>query len=485
MSRPEIGFLTPLFSLPGQHGIGDIDSLVELIEEVSSRGINLLQVLPLNALAGGETSPYSSISAFANTPLSLSLKKVPYLKDVPEPVPSENVVNYSKAIKIKMAPLRAAFERFQGLATDAQKEDFHSFFESQRFWLEPYAIFHALFEKNQCGFWDWDPSLQSLEGASRWASQNLDEVVFFQFLQWTFYNQWKELRVLARESGIRFLGDLPLYVSKNSADSWASPDSFQKGIHAGVPPDLYSDEGQDWGNPIYAWDQMKEDGFAWWKQRMNWLREFMDVVRIDHFRGIYSYWAVEDGHSPKETRDWTPGPATSLINALGETGIEMIGEDLGYIPQEVENWLEDVQVPGFRVLIFGFGFYSRVPEYGAHRHSNPSCYPTESLACTSTHDSESLMEFIESIEGEERAEFCRFLEEPPGAPIETLRKKCLQKVLESPSRYKVFPLQDVLGEPLRVNLPGTVSESNWSVVFPWKKYREKLEEFYEMIEPKR
>lgn len=473
--------LAPLFSLPGSHGIGDIDSLQELIEEVGNHGVSLIQVLPLNTLAGSETSPYSSISAFANHPLYISLKKIPFLKDLPDSLPSKDRVDYQKAYQTKMPALKQAYENFLAGANGSVKTNFDAFCDAQKDWLQPYSMFHYLFDTYHRAFWDWDEIHLRPEDAMVFAQEHQEEIGFYQFLQWVFFQQWKELREVAGEWNIQLIGDLPLYVSKNSADAWSGPDSFQKGIHAGVPPDLYSEDGQDWGNPIYDWEKMQKDGYSWWKARMLWLKEFVDIVRIDHFRGIYSYWAVEDSKSPKDTTDWTPGPASHLIAALKETGIEMIGEDLGYIPEEVEDWLEEMKVPGFRVLIFGYGFYSRVPEYGAHRHRDPDQYPAQSLACTTTHDSESLMEFLEEIQGEERSALVEYLDASQEASAEELRMLCIQKILHSPGIYKVFPLQDVLGMAVRINLPGSVSEKNWSSVFHWKNYQRQLDEFYGLI----
>ena len=158
------------------------------------------------------------------------------------------------------------------------------------------------------------------------------------------------------------MGDLPIYVSKNSADVWSQPDLFQEGIHAGVPPDLYSEEGQDWGNPIYDWDLMQRDNFLWWRQRMEWLKEFFDIVRVDHIRGLHDYWAVKDGYSPKDTTQWTKGPRDQIINALRESGVEIIGEDLGLITEQVEEWMQRLDVPGYRVFIFGWGMIHGCPD---------------------------------------------------------------------------------------------------------------------------
>jgi 4-alpha-glucanotransferase len=474
MTRRKSGILIPLFSLPGRYGMGDIESMYKFISQVSDTGIDLIQLLPLNALGGDETSPYSSISAFACHPLYISLKHLPWMDELPEERPSGTRVDYKGAYEAKMPALKRSYELFIKQGTAVEQSRFESFCEKNNHWLPAYSVFHTLFETHKTAFWEWPEEHQDSENAMK-NKELLEKSRFYQFLQWVFFEQWQELKLTASESGISFMGDLPLYVSENSSDHWERPELFKKGVHAGVPPDLYSEEGQDWGNPIYDWKKMEASGFQWWKNRVLWLSEFCSAVRVDHFRGIYSYWEVQDGHSPKETKDWTDGPKTGLIKAISDCGITLIGEDLGFIPEEVETWINEMGIPGYRVFIFGWGFYSGEEDYGSSKYSFPENYPRESMACTTTHDSESLMEFLEDLEEMERFRLAGYLGYEEGRSF-TLRDLCwkmIEKVLSCPSKYCIIPLQDILGKPLRINLPGTVSPKNWSAVIDWSSPEDK------------
>jgi 4-alpha-glucanotransferase len=461
--RKHAGIMVPLFSVPGKYGIGDIDSMYKLIDKVKHTGISVMQLLPMNAVAGDETSPYSSISSFAFNPVYISLARISYLEhQIPEPIPTGDRVDYVTANEIKYAFLKKAYSSFLKNASALDLKHFEEFCEKQNEWLEPYAVFHALAASNNSAFWDWDKDLQTLNGAMGWAKENESSVNFYKFCQWLMFEQWQELKQYAADAGISFMGDLPLYVSKNSSDHWAKPELFKKGVHAGVPPDIYAEDGQDWGNPIYNWEMMAKDGFTWWKKRLLWLGEFFDLVRVDHFRGLYSYWEVTDGKSPKETEDWTTGPQTPLIDALKETGVTLIGEDLGDIPDEVDQWIQETEVPGYKVFLFGWGHYR------SEKYRWPENYPRNSLACTSTHDSESFVEFLNAMEDPYVYELAAYLgiREEEQFTLTTLLDRSIQKLLSSNSRYVIIPLQDILNIGVRINTPGTVGSKNWTAVIP-------------------
>ena len=457
-----VGIMVPLFSLPGNFGIGDIDSMYQFIDQLDGSGISIIQLLPMNAVSGDETSPYSGISAFAVNPVYISLRRLKYLDaelqnwDVPDRI------NYPAVNTFKYAHLRASYDNFSTKATPLDRKRFRSFKEQAGGWLSDYTLFHALSHEHKKAFWDWPKEHQNPADASVWAKENQDKVEFFTYLQWICFEQWQGLKDYADSKGISFMGDLPLYVSKNSADAWSRPEVFRKGVHAGVPPDIYAEDGQDWGNPIYDWKVMAKDGYQWWKDRVKWLKEFCDLVRIDHIRGIYSYWAVPDGALPKEVKSWTPGPKADLIDALKETGMELIGEDLGDIPPAVDQWMKKIKVPGYKVFLFGWGSYE------SEKYRFTEEYPNASLACTSTHDSESFWEFLEALSEQQIYELGSYLgiKEGEEFTIDDLLKRSIKKLIESPSRYVMFPLQDVLGKGIRINTPGSVSEDNWSRVIP-------------------
>lgn len=475
----KVGIMVPLFSLPGEHGIGDVDSLYKLVDQFKDTGIRIIQLLPMNAVSGDDTSPYSSISSFAFNPVYISLSRLKHVQEDLEPFQAEDKVDYPRVNAYKYGCLNRAYQNFREKGTPLERKQFESYCSKTEEWLEPYSVFHALSMEHKSAFWDWPEGVRSYEGGREWAGENERNVEFIRYLQWIIYTQWQDLKEYAQRYNIHFMGDLPLYVSKNSCDYWHQPELFRKGVHAGVPPDIYAEEGQDWGNPIYDWKVMKKDGFSWWKKRLLWLKEFFDLVRIDHIRGLYSYWAVPDGAKPIDVKRWTPGPKEDLIKALKSTGMELIGEDLGDIPPAVSKWMNKIDIPGYKVFLFGWG------DYEADNYRFVEEYPKATLACTSTHDSESYFEFLSNLSEEKVYELAAYLGVEAGTEftIDDLCKLSLKKLIDGPSDYVVFPLQDILSRPIRINLPGSVSEDNWSRVI--KIYPEdgaRLQEFSLMIE---
>ena len=478
MNQKSIGVMVPLFSLEGAHGIGDVDSLYGFIDRIKNSGISIIQILPLNALGTNDTSPYSSISAFGMDPIYISLNRLKYLTRTIDSLDSGERVDYEAVREVKFAALRESFEGFKKLGTPLDRKRFDGFSRQHKSWLHPFSLFHAISRNFSTAFWDWDPDLQTLAGAESWAGENSEEVEFCCYLQWIFSEQWSDLKSFAAEHKILFMGDLPLYVSKNSADFWSNPDIFIKGVRAGVPPDLYAAEGQDWGNPIYDWKKMKKDGFLWWQARLQWLKHFFDLIRLDHVRGIFSYWAVPDGKKPNEVSRWTPGPGSALIESLQKVQIELIGEDLGSIPPAVEKWMQDINVPGYKVFLFGWG------EYNSSKYRFPETYPENTLACTSTHDSESFLEFLENLDDSRTYELAAYLGIKEGEEFShlDLLDRVLIRILDCPSRFAIFPLQDILAKPIRINLPGSVGEENWSKIIRLSTHdQERLDQFTQMI----
>lgn len=474
----QVGVLVPLFSLPGEYGIGDIDSLYKFVDKMANLNVQIIQLLPMNAVSEGETSPYSSISSFAINPLYISLDRLPFVAKNIEKAIIIDKVDYKAAYRIKFQVFNESWQGFLSKASQLQKNQFKKFKKDFKKWLEPYTIFHCLMSQNKKAFWDWDESVQNLIGGQEWYKENSLSVDFFAYLQWITFTQWKDLKSYAQEKKVKLMGDLPLYVSKNSSDYWSRPKLFKKGVHAGVPPDMYSEDGQDWGNPIYDWEVMKKDKFLWWKERITWMKEFFDLVRIDHVRGLYSYWEVPDGSLPKDVKDWTPGPGAALFESLKETGMELIGEDLGDIPKEVEEWMKKIKLPGYKVFLFGWG------EYKADNYRFIENYPKNTLACTSTHDSESYWEFLEALTDEQVYELGTYLgiKSDERFTLEDIRKRSIKKLLNSKSDYVIIPLQDILAKGIRINLPGSISDENWSKLITIEDSdKEKLNEFSQWI----
>ena len=464
------GIAVPIFALQGKYGIGDIASLRNLIQRLKGFPIDVIQVLPLNALGPFEISPYSSISAFANELLYIDIDLLSNSKTPVNTYSNDQTADYALARRIKTEALKNSYGEFINSENLIDRQSFAVFKEKQRYWLESYSHFHYRLDENRCAYWDWS------QDSSKWSSTDeVGNVEFYSYVQWIFYEQWQTLRTEAGQVGITLMGDLPIYVSKNSADVWSNPELFQTGIHAGVPPDLYSEDGQDWGNPIYDWDLMQEDNFLWWRQRMEWLKEFFDIVRVDHIRGLHDYWAVKDGFSPKETKDWIEGPRDGIIEAIREAGVEIIGEDLGLITKEVEHWMRRLNVPGYRVFIFGWGWYAKQgQDYGALKYKNPNSYPEHSLCCSSTHDSESLTEFLNNLTEIQRSDLRSFL----NCSEDKLRITILRSLRDSPSKYVIHPIQDLMDLSIRINTPGTVGEKNWTSIIPLDNLEQGLTEYF-------
>ncbi len=460
--------MVPLFSLPGRFGCGDIESLHTFLDNLAQTEFRLVQFLPLNALSAGDPSPYSSLSAFACNPLFLSLERLPWLRKLPQELPTDEPIDWQRVYDIRMKALREAWKVFQEHPGGRQLVEFNIFRAEQGHWLEEWSLFAAIFTKQNKAFWDWPKKQRGPQWAYASMTDSLAKEADFQaFLQWLFFRQWREVRMHANQLGIQLMGDLPIYVSKNSADYWSRPEMFLKGVRAGVPPDLYSEEGQDWGNPIYDWELMEEEDFDWWRDRMGWLKQLYDCVRMDHIRGFHGFWAIEDGKKSKDTKEWTEGPGTPLIEALQDSGIGLIGEDLGYIPEDVQNWLQEFNIPGYRVSIFGWGYYASSDDYGgALRYRKPEEWPQNSYSTTSTHDSESLMEFLQALGSEDKKALIEDCGLPAGTQDSLLADSMLQRILKSPSLLSVFPLQDILKLPVRINTPGTVSPKNWTARIP-------------------
>ncbi|MCI0713554.1 MAG: 4-alpha-glucanotransferase, partial [Chloroflexi bacterium] len=361
------GVLLHPTSFPGPHGIGDLGKAAyEFLDFLSQSKQHMWQVLPLGPTGYGD-SPYQSFSAFAGNPMLISLEKL-----VEDGLLSEgdiqpiaefdaHTVNYGPVIEYKNDRLRHAVANFDG-----GNSDYHRFVNETADWLEDYALFMALKGANGGGSWTgWDIKLiQRDEAALNDARQRLaDEIAYHKFTQWIFFTQWLELRQAANEQGIKIVGDIPIFVAHDSADVWQNPHLFyleddgQPTVVAGVPPDYFSATGQRWGNPLYKWDLMQDNGFKWWIKRIKATLKLVDIIRIDHFRGFEAYWEIPAEEETAVKGQWVKAPGDALfqtiINELGE--LPLIAENLGVITREVEALREKYELPGMKVLQFAFG----------------------------------------------------------------------------------------------------------------------------------
>jgi 4-alpha-glucanotransferase len=468
------GILLHPTSLPGRFGIGDLgDEAYRFADFLIASEQSLWQVLPLGPTDEGG-SPYSSYSAFAGNTLLISPEKLVEdgllersdLDDVA--LRETERVDFERARKTKNVFLRRAFERFQ--ANDiALRESFESFDQENASWLDDYALFQALKQANGGKAWlEWDPPLarREPEALSRARIKLRDEIEAQKFFQFLFFNQWHALKAFCNRRGIRIIGDVPIFVAHDSADVWTNRDQFKLDEHgrptvvAGVPPDYFSDTGQFWGNPLYYWDRMREDGFAWWIERLRASFQLFDMVRLDHFRGFAACWEIPAGETTAQNGEWveTPGRElfTAVRNALGELAI--IAEDLGVITTDVVELRREFGLPGMRVLQFAFS--------GEEDNVNlPENFERDVVAYTGTHDNDTSVGWFNQLsltnttDAEKTREFCLKYLQSEGREINW---DFIRAVLASVAGTTIIPLQDVLGlgSEARMNTPNTAN-GNW------------------------
>jgi 4-alpha-glucanotransferase len=462
------GILLHPSSLPSRGGIGDFGpAAYQFLDFLSAARQSLWQILPLGPLGFGN-SPYSSISAFAGNPLLVSLERLVdagwidrgRISVLPETV---GAVDYEHVRATKQPVLREAARNFLATAQGNARQRYEAFCRDNDWWLDDYALFVNLRERYESRPWNqWPGGLSrrepaALENARR---EFAADIAIAQAIQFAFWEQWRALHHAAKERGIRIIGDVAIFISYDSADVWTHPDIFRLDqnldpeVVAGVPPDAFSANGQRWGNPLYRWDVLAQRNFDWWIQRMRWALETCDLVRLDHFRGFESYWEIP-AHEPTAVHGrWVKGPNDRFFAALRDAigGFPFIAEDLGMITQEVHELRVRLGVPGMKVLQFGFG------NPGAHIYLPHRC-ETNSVMYTGTHDNDTTVGWLNSIDGDEK----KYAETYVGDDPMGRHWAFIRAAMTSPSRLCVVPLQDVLGlgADCRMNIPSQ-SNGNWT-----------------------
>ena len=465
------GILLHPTSLPGRYGIGDLGGEARrFVDFLVAAGQTLWQVLPLGPTGYGD-SPYQCFSARAGNPLLISLERLveagwldaSALADAPA-FPDDRV-DFERLVPWKTALLESAVSRDPG---------FKKFCEGNQHWLDDYALFMALKEAHRGAAWTrWEPGARDRDptALAQWSERLAAPIAAQRFVQFAFFKQWRELRAYARARGIRIMGDLPIYVSHDSADVWANRRYFQLDaqgnptVVSGVPPDYFSQTGQLWGNPIYRWDALANDGYGWWLDRFRAAFEMVDMIRLDHFRGFEAYWEVPASEATAVNGQWVKGPGARLFRAaqakLGE--LPLVAENLGVITPEVEAIREEFGFPGMAVLQFAFGNDAQAPTFRPHN------YPRQVVAYSGTHDCDTTVGWWSSQgRGEstrsdaeirrERDFAMRYLN-TDGREIHWV---FIRALLASVADTVLFPLQDVLGlgTEARMNQPATLG-GNW------------------------
>jgi len=471
MSRARTsGILVHPTSFPSPYGIGDLgQGAYDFIDFLAGAGQHLWQVLPLGPTGFGD-SPYQCFSAFAGQPYIISPERL--LKEglldeadlYPMPQWDPKRVDYGSAIQYKVRLLRSAFGHFRERADEKLLGQFAAFCEKEKEWLEDYCFFMAAKDSQGGRCWlEWPEELKKPDAKTRavWNWKLEKDMALYRFIQFEFSRQWEALRAYAHTKEIAIIGDIPIFMALDSADVWGSQELFcldTKGYPlevAGVPPDYFCATGQLWGNPLYDWDAHEKTGYAWWIRRLRRQLEMVDYVRIDHFRGFESYWAVPAGEETAMNGTWKPGPRGRLFRALqAEFGKDtpIFAEDLGIITPEVEALRDEFGFPGMKVLQFGFG------DMGDHQYI-PHFYTTTNCICyTGTHDNDTTVGWYQS-QSEEVRDRIRRLGNCDGSAVSL---DFIRFVLGSIAKYAIFPIQDLLqlGNEARMNMPG-VGTANW------------------------
>ncbi|MDR0286629.1 MAG: 4-alpha-glucanotransferase [Clostridiales bacterium] len=461
------GVLMHISSLPGEFGIGSLGGDArKFIDFLRSGGFSYWQILPINE-PDEYNSPYKSPSAFSGNPMFIDLEELyskgllyrEELDEVRQKAPY--ICEFDMLNETRMSILRKAFSRI-----DSETKNNVEKFTSENSWVKEYAIFKALKIANNGTIWQEWTCFEPVE----------EDVRFYSFLQYEFFRQWDNLKTYANKAGVSIIGDMPFYVSPDSADVFTHRSYFQldeKGgmtAESGVPPDYFSEEGQAWGNPLYDWEKLKKTDYGWWIERILQALKMFDKLRVDHFRGFSGYWAIPKGKKPIGGH-WEKGPGIDFFNKLKEKlpYPDIIAEDLGEIEEDVKDLLKATGFPGMRVLQFGF-----INDDVKNPHL-PYNYINNTVAYTGTHDNSTLLGWLwETGEANRRwvLDYCGFYGEnwgEGGSKAAALRA-VIKTVYQSSAGLVMLPVQDLcgFGNDTRMNIPGN-SEHNWAYRITWEQ----------------
>ena len=464
------GLLLHPTSLPGRYGVGSFNQAAyEWVDFLARTRQSLWQVLPLGPTGYGD-SPYQSFSSFAGNPYLISLEDLVEEGLLEQavlaraPAFREDRVDYGAIYHWRLPLLRAVADGFASRATRQQQDEFAQFCADNADWLDEYALFMALKDVHGGAPWNqWEMPLRSRQPAAIAAAsrQHAAAIHGQKFSQWLFYRQWNALKAYANGRNIQVIGDIPIFVAMDSSDAWTNAEGFffdpayQPTVVAGVPPDYFSETGQLWGNPLYRWDVMQRDGYAWWLRRIRAALRLYDIVRIDHFRGFAGYWEVSAGEKTAVKGRWVKGPGADFFHTVQrELGVlPIIAEDLGEITQDVIELRNQFDLPGMKILQFAFST-------DASDKFLPHNYARNFVVYSGTHDNDTTRGWYEqSATDAERDHFRRYLRVDGHDAAWNL----IDVAFRSVAIMAVVPLQDVLnlGSEARMNLPGS-ADGNWT-----------------------
>ncbi len=460
------GILLHISSLPGDYGIGDFGKgAYDFVDFLEASGQKNWQILPIGITGFGD-SPYQSFSAFAGNPYFIDLNELIQMGFLDKKTvaktdfgKNKDSVDYEKLYLNKMPLLKMAYEN----AKVKLQRELDNFYEREKEWLDEFSLYMAIKAYHNNVQWtQWEPGFENINASKvgEFRQSHHDEIQFWIFTQYFFFKQWYALKSVANSKGIKIIGDLPIYVAEDSADVWGNPKLFKLNQHfkpicvAGCPPDAFSATGQLWGNPIYDWDYMKEQGYEWWIKRIRYSLELFDTVRIDHFRGFEAYWQIPYGDPTAEGGKWVKGPGKGLFdaikNALGD--VDIIAEDLGYLTQGVINLREYTGFPGMKVLQFAFDTREE-SDYLPHNFSS------NFVAYTGTHDNDTVIGWMNTVAKPDKEFAIEYLNLDR---LEGYHWGFIRGVWSSTAYLAVAQMQDFLGldSSARMNYPSTLG-GNW------------------------
>ncbi len=468
MYQRSSGLLCHITSLPGPHGIGDLGpSAFEFVDLLASAGQHIWQVLPLGPAGAGD-SPYDSRSSFAGNPMLISMNGLvddgllgsSDIASIPDF--RTDLVEFRKVEEWKGLRLRKAFETFATGDFPELQSSMEAFQQKSSDWLDDYALYQALrehFDGEPWFKWPQDLRMRASAALERAAKQFANEVAFHRFVQFLFERQWQELKQYANRNEIAIMGDIPIYVALDSADVWANQSQFlldadgQPTKQAGVPPDLFAEDGQLWGNPVYDWEKMRKDDYAWWTERMRRVCELTDLVRVDHFRGFAAGWQVPAGAKTARNGTWVQGPGLAFFDSLREQlgNLPIVVEDLGVITPDVEELRDSLGYPGMKVIQFAFGNGAENP-YLPHNHR------TNSMVYSGTHDNETTFGWYLSANRATQRHIRQYLQTRKNR----VARDVVRTTWASVGVIACAPVQDILGlgNEARMNVPG-LPTGNW------------------------
>ena len=488
MFERSAGLILPLFSCTTSDswGVGEFADIVPLARWMEPAGLSALQILPLNEMAAGQQSPYSAMSAMAIDPIFI---RVPDIEDF-EALGGEaslsvddrnalrrarasRAIDYATVRRLKQAALRAAFQRFVEVDwrhNTERAKALRRFVAGQAWWVEDYSIFRAIHAReNERPWTEWPEDLQRREPAAidRARRELAHEVLYYQYLQWVADAQWQAARRKLKATSPMLFGDLPFMVDTDSADVWSRQHQFDLNVSIGAPPDAFSDEGQNWGTPLYRWDVIARESFHWLRERARRCADLFDGYRIDHVVGFYrTYGRPRDGSAPFFSPATEPEQIAlgeQVLALFREPGSEIIAEDLGTVPDFVRESLERVGVPGLKVFRWERHWHDEGQPF-----RTPKKYPAVSVAVSGTHDTQPMMAWWEGVSEEERQKVRAVVPAiTPEASCAAVRDALLEALYASGSRMVLLPVQDVFGWRDRINDPSIVADSNWVYKLPW------------------